>query len=377
MIIRIFFFLLFSLFLNPAFNQTDSTVKKFSHEADFRFRIEQDWNSRKSDGSLREDRSRLRYRARIGTYYQLQEKYSFGLRIRTGNPSKQQDPQLTLGEGAEEFGTLPIGFEKAFLKYEENGINFWLGKNTFPFKKNNELFWSDNVFPEGVFIEKSFPIANKTINQIDLRGGHFIVEANGSSFEKDSYLNSFQTVFSFLNDGLIVFPSFYNFNNISNIPDDNGSYDLNYSILHLGGQITLSKAFTFEFDYYNNLQNYSKNDSIQKSLAKEKEGFTSSLSYGHLKEKKDWFLKITYAYLERFSAVDFLSQNDWARWDYSSSNSPDGRLTNMQGIELVASYLIEDDLKFTCKFYQVEQIVALGTTKETGSRIRFDLDITF
>ena len=147
------FLILFFLYAFSAFSQKDTDSSKLSFEADFRFRIEQDWDSRKEDGSYREDRTRLRYRARVGAQYQLNEHYSFGLRIRTGNPKKQQDPQLTLGEGAEEFGTLSLGFEKAYFKFEKKGYILWLGKNSFPFEKNNELFWSDNVYPEGISLD--------------------------------------------------------------------------------------------------------------------------------------------------------------------------------------------------------------------------------
>ena len=54
---------------------------------------------------MRDDRSRLRYRLRFGFEYQLTPWSSFGARIRTGLPTKQQDPQLTLGDGFKEFST--------------------------------------------------------------------------------------------------------------------------------------------------------------------------------------------------------------------------------------------------------------------------------
>ena len=96
-------------------SQNDSLPSKLKFNGDFRFRVEQDWNSRTSDGSYREDRSRLRYRLRAGATYK-DKWYEVGLRIRTGNPKKQQDPQLTLGDGSKEFGTLPIGLEKAYFQ---------------------------------------------------------------------------------------------------------------------------------------------------------------------------------------------------------------------------------------------------------------------
>ena len=96
------------------FAQIDTTKSKLSLDGDFRFRIEQDWNSKNSDGSFRDDRTRLRYRLRFGVHRQG-EWYKTGFRLRTGNPRKQQDPQLTLGEGFKEFGTLPIALEKAYF----------------------------------------------------------------------------------------------------------------------------------------------------------------------------------------------------------------------------------------------------------------------
>ena len=65
---------------------------------------------------FREDRTRFRYRLRAGVSYSNKMVYHWCFRIRTGKQNKQQDPQLTLGEGFEEFGTLPIGFEKVFFE---------------------------------------------------------------------------------------------------------------------------------------------------------------------------------------------------------------------------------------------------------------------
>ncbi len=98
------------------FAQNDTiNTEKLIFTGDFRFRIEPDWNSRKSDGTYRKDRTRLRYRAHFGFNYQYNQWISFGARIRTGFPIKQQDPQLTLGDGFKEFNTLPVGFEKIFI----------------------------------------------------------------------------------------------------------------------------------------------------------------------------------------------------------------------------------------------------------------------
>ena len=141
--------------------QTDNIKTKLSFSSDFRFRVEQDWNSRKSDGMYRADRTRLRYRARFGVNYKYNKRVSFGTRLRTGDPKKQQDPQLTLGDGFKEFGTLTIAFEKVYANFNKEWFSAWIGKSTFPFEKQNELFWSDNIFPEGVSLSGTFNFENK------------------------------------------------------------------------------------------------------------------------------------------------------------------------------------------------------------------------
>ncbi len=358
--------------------QKDSIISKLSFNADFRFRVEQDWNSKKSDGTFRDDRTRLRYRLRAGVTYS-DKWYQTGFRIRTGNPNKQQDPQLTLGEGFKEFGTLPVGLEKAYFQGTLKTFTFWVGKNTFPFEKSNELFWSDNVYPEGIYLGKGFRFNSGIVDALELKSGHFVMNASGKSLNNDTYFQGYQSYTSFFNKRFELFPSFYLFKKVPNIPDGAESFDIDFTILHVGTRFNLSKnkLLGVEVDYYYNLQDYNGNDSILNNFKEQKMGMVIGLKYGELKQKRDWQLTATYAYLQQYAAVDIMAQNDWARWDYSSFGSPDGRLTNLSGIELVAGYMIDEKIKLTMKYYQVEQLIPYGITKETGNRIRFDLDVKF
>ena len=358
--------------------QIDSLKSKMSFEADFRFRVEQDWNSKKSDGTFRDDRTRLRYRLRAGAQYE-DKWYTVGFRLRTGNPSKQQDPQLTLGNGFEEFGTLPIGLEKAYFQGKWSKFGFWVGKNTFPFEKSNELFWSDNVYPEGVFLLKGFRLNSKLIDSVNLKAGHFIMSTAGKSLNNDAYFQGYQAYIKFLENRFELFPSLYLFKNVPNIPDGNETFEIDYSILHVGARINLLKKrlLNIEFDYYYNFRDYNQNDSIPISLKEQKSGIVFGLKYGILKQKEDWLFKASYASLQQYSAVDFMAQNDWVRWDYSSFGSADGRLTNFNGIELLVGYKVDKRVSLKMKYYIVEQLVPYGSTKETGSRIRLDLDVKF
>ncbi len=354
--------------------QGDSLQQKIEFEGDFRFRVEQDWRVRSPDGNYLEDRSRLRYRARAGLVYRPYNWIKVGLRLRTGDPKKQQDPQITLGD---EFSGIPVSFERAFAGFAYQGFSGWLGKNDFPFEKQNELFWSDNVFPEGVAAGFDLPIKSGLLQKLRLNASHFIFATNGRSFSKDSYIQGIQLLSGWGQERLFIFPGFFYFKQMPNIPDGNETYRLDYSIVHVGSRLNLipKNELTLEVDYYQNLENLSQNDSIPTAFVDQKKGLTISMRIGDLDQRGNWFFRTSYNYQERYAAVDFLAQNDWARWDYSSQGSPDGRLTNYKGFEFLVAYAITKNIDVQSRWFFVEQIIPLGAFRETNNRVRFDINI--
>ena len=360
-------------------SKKDSILSRIAFTGDFRFRIEHDWNSQKSDGSFRTDRTRLRYRLRTGFAYQINSWSYFGVNIRTGLLNKQQDPQLTLGNGFADNGLLPFGIYKLYFKIEKNGFRLTLGKDDFPFKKNNQLFWSDHVCPEGIFVKKKFSFESEFISSLGVSAGHFVLRASGGSLDMDSYFQGVQITSSFFNKRLNINPAFYYLNKISDIPDGFQTYEMNYGILNvsMNGALLKNQKLKFTFDYYNNLLDYGQDANIPNNMKNERFGYTTSVSYGRLKERNDWLIIATYGRMESFAAVDYFTQNDWARWDYSGNGSPDGRLTNFQGIRFTAGYAIRKNFVLKLNYYKVEQLVATGISKENGDRIRLDLDIKF
>jgi hypothetical protein len=315
----------------------------------------------------------------VGLKYDYKDWARVGLRFRTGDPIKQQDPQITLGTGSREFGLLPFSFEKAYFQAKRGGLKTWFGKNSFPFRKSNELFWSDNVYPEGVFASYTFDIENKSLSALDLRAGHFIVSSAGAALEKDAYFQGLQVNVDLFEQRLKFSPSMFVFKNMADRPDGGGTYTLDYSLAHLGMAIILleKSSLVLQGDYFSNLEDYNTQDSIPSEFKNQGNGFVLGLAFGTLKKKGDWTFKATYTELQRYAAVDYMAQNDWARWDYSSSGSPDGRLTNIKGIELFAGYAIDANIALKVKYYKVEQLISTGSSKETGDRIRFDIDIKF
>lgn len=359
------------------FAQQDSTKSVLSYEMDFRFRIEQDWASMQSNGIMRNDRSRMRYRFRSGANLE-RSWYTFGLRIRTGDQRKQQDPQLTLGKGLKEFGTLPIGFEKLYFIGEFDKFSFSLGKIDYPFTKSNELFWSDNVFLEGVSIEQQVDLGSDKLKPLKFSAGHFIISSNGMSFFDDAYLQGIQVTLNTMTNRISFFPGLFVFRNIPNIPDGAHTHLMDYSILNIGTKIRLlpKKPLSLEFDYYQNIEDYTINSSIEARFADEKSGYTVGIQWGTLKQENSWLFKCTYTQTERYAILDYMAQNDWGRWDYSAFNSPDGRLSNYEGIEIVAAYAISAKLNLEAKYYWIEQLIPIGSIRENGQRFRLDLNVS-
>ncbi len=366
------------LFMLPLFLFAQEQDNLTFH-GDFRSRIEQDWKSRKSDGTFRGDRTRLRYRARFGLKYKLEGYGTFGLQMRTGLSKKQQDPQLTFGDKSNGQGPLPLGWDKLYFQTEIWGISTWMGKNAFPFKTQNELFWSNNVNPEGVFFKKNFKLKDNIINALDLRFGYFVIENQNKTLGNNGIMQALQLNASLFNDRWKLFPSIYLLKNIGNIPDGSASALLNYSIAHFGTSFQLipSKKMELQFDYYTNLEDYKNIDAIDEDLKEEQNGLVIGLSYGDAKKKGNFLVKLSYAYMEKYAAVDYLAQNDWARWDYGSYDSPDGRLTNFEGMELVLGYAIKEKMVVKMRLFQVNELVQQGEYRETGSRVRLGFDIGF
>lgn len=346
---------------------------------DFRFRVEHDWNSLQSDGTFREDRSRLRYRGRFGVLYRGIDRIRVGARLRTGDPKKQQDPQLTLGDNLAEFNTLPIGLEWLFAAYQSPAFSVWAGKNTFPFQKQNELFWSDNVYPEGIYAAFNPSFENGFVDYLEIQAGHFIVRSGQRTFGSDNYFQGYQMAAHMNDRALLVYASFYRFNELPDIPDGNETFTLDYSILNFGSnfKIIRSPLLVLGLDYYRNLEDLGRINAVPDTLRDQKSGIVGQLSLGDLQKKGNWKAQLIYAYLERFAAVDFLAQNDWARWSYGSQGSPDGRLTNLKGFELMLGYALRENIDLQFRAYSVKQLIPYGMEKETGDRVRLDINISF
>ena len=375
----IFCVLLMHLSFVGLFAQEEPKQKKLKFSADAKFRFEQDWDSRKSDGTFREDRFRVRFRVRAGLNYSPNDWATFGIRFRTGYAEKQQDPNLTIGDGYHEFESVPIGMDKLYFRVRHKSIDGWLGRNTFPFEKQNELFWSDHVAIDGVYLSSKHETHADWIDDIAYSGGIFTMLNSYGTFDDDSFIGIVQVTTYHLDKRLHIFPTFYFFNNMPDIPDGNESTRFDYKIVHLGAKALIfdQPKISLGIDVYQNLQDYTNNQLIPDKLKDQKTGIVFNALYGSLSQKGNMAFGLDLMYLERYAAVDFIAQNDWVRWDYGSQGSRDGRLTNYKGISLMTGYRISKMLQIKARYFTVAQLIPYGPSLENGNRIRLDIDFRF
>ena len=145
-------------------------------------RYETDWDSQKSDGSLRDDRARLRYRTRLGLKIHPADGWVIGVRSHTGAEESPQSPHLTFDDfsnGPEDDFSGVI--DQYYLKGSFGDLNGWIGRNEFPFFSANEseLFWDKDATLLGGYLEYKIPCSSMNAH---IRGGYFALPDGGTAF---------------------------------------------------------------------------------------------------------------------------------------------------------------------------------------------------
>lgn len=340
---------------------------------DMRSRVESDWDSRRTDGTLRDDRDRLRARLRVGFEYTPNPSLAFGGRLRTGARLSQQSPHITFGS---DFQPKEINLDRLYMQANRGAFSIWGGKNSFPFWKQNELLWDDDVTPEGV--AATYTAELDSVGSLGLRGGVFLVEDPVASerFSDQSYLLAGQVVFSpkLTGAGLDLALGFLDFGENPDQPNP-ALEDLDYGILTFSARASirdLPKPLVLGFDWMKNLEDYPA-DLFNRDQTT---GYVASAIYGDLDERGDWLAGYYYAHIERYAVVAFFAQDDWVRWGSTTQT----RASNFEGHEVRGAYAFLSTFNLVARLYLVDGIArqtASATTTEDGKRFRVDLNIRF
>ncbi len=362
-------------------------INTLSLLGDIRLRGEQDWNSRRFDGSFREDRFRLRYRLRLGLTYDWTKNIKMGLRIRSGVAESLQSPHNNFGH--REFTGVPINLDKVFLAGDHDYFWWWAGKNKFPFWTQNELFWDDDVTPEGLAIGGKFKIDGINIKP---KFAYFITNTGNGNFDPNDSTNGqidghffgsqIELDFNVDQHKITLASAFHSLKGINNVPTTDFFYSgnrfkLDYSFLVSGAKVELNTKvpITIGLDHFVNLEDYSEvPDTLIDPIFKDQNtGIVISAKIGKLSKKGDWLLGYYFTRKEEYSVVSYYTEDDWIRLGNINRN----RNTNYQGHEIRVAYAFDSRFNVVARAYFVNGLVTNDVAKESGNRIRIDFNMKF
>lgn len=351
---------------------------KLKVTADFRFRVETDWNSQKANGVERDNRSRLRIRARMGMDYSFLDHFNLGFRVRTAATDSQQSPHVTVHDfNGNNKGQGGVGFDKWYLKAKYENAWGWVGRNSYPFWKQNELFWDDDVTLAGGTFGYSFSLGNH--HKFKLIAGGFALPSGKWNFS--GAMGAGQLIYNtnFTDDlSLTLATGIYGIfsDDLSSSTDrllkGNGTRD--YTLFQVNGQLkthVYNIPLKFGVDYSHNIESYSATsvDSYEARYHDQVDGFVLSAILGDLKGQWGWQIGYYYAYLEGLSVNSSYAQDDWVRWGSATQT----RGSDMKGHEFRAGLSPLKNLNMVVRVYLAESV----DTNEDGNRVRLDFNYKF
>lgn len=342
--------------------------------ADFRLRFESDFSSHKANGTRRDDRDRLRARARVGMTFSPREDIEFGIRLRSGSDDSHQSPHITLVDFDDnDTGDANFNFDKWYLKYKGNGYSFTAGRSGLAFWKQNEILFDDDVTPMGV----SYALSG---SHLGLNAGYYTLpvgmqRSSGNlgavqvTLKADIGSGTFAGAV-----GLAQFNAEPGDGDASTLLDGNGTRD--YSIWAVNGQLKFDHI-TLGADYFINTEDYSANDADAFTAYHRDQdtGYVLSGSYGNT-SPQSWLFAYYYLNVETFAVNSSFAQDDWVRF----GSAVETRASNIKGHEFRIGYGLAKNMNLLFRAYILDAIRkrAVGSAaREDGNRIRLDFNYKF
>ncbi len=339
----------------------DSNSLKFS--GDLRLRFEKDYSVTNSDGSGREDRDRARYRFRFGLKAKRGEHIEVGARLATGSPTDQQSPHQTFGD---DLGKKNFNMDRAYFKYSFDKGWVWAGKNGFPFWKQNEMFWDDDVNPEGV--SASYTAKSGDGPSVTFAGGQYFLNNFGEGLF-ESTMSAIQASLKTKASAATITAAagIYIFNNKGgdvNAADNFNALDnMDHNIFVASAQAKFKAGNTpiqVGADFMKNLE-----DPTAALFRDATTGFVAQVT---VKPGK-WTLAAYYANIEKYAVIPTLAQDDWWRFGPSGHTGS----SDLKGFELRAAYDLGNKMNLVARHYITEEIEG----SREANRFRLDFNIKY
>ena len=348
-------------------------------------RLETDWESFRGDGTERDDRTRLRIRARLGALVKPTDWLQAGARLRTGNDDHQQSGHITIHDfDGNSTGASDINFDKWFVNVRWKTLSVWAGRNSLPWWKQNSLFWDDDVTPRGLGGTWSTSLGP---GELTLNGGYYNLPVGMRDFTGEA--GSGQLVYALDGDtaGLTLAGG------VMDIEADATPGDRATRIMLQGNPLrdytlwlaqvqvrfnALPRDFYLGADYLHNSQSYSANDPDEFTAfhRDDVDGYVLQAVYGDVEERGDWLAGVYYTRLEALSIHNSYAQDDWVRWGSSDQTAA----SNMRGPEFRFGVGLGYNMDLIFRLYLVRGInkeLPTDVRNQTGKRFRIDWNISF
>jgi hypothetical protein len=187
-----------------------SWIDRVTLFGDFRGRYEGFWYDHDPVGNEKEDRHRLRYRARLGLKAKINEHVDLTMRLATGEEWRSRNQTMgssfTTASDTEDYHPDGIYVDQAYVSlhpFKKDAIplggsklNLRFGKMPNPFKSKqgkDMLLWDGDLTPEGGAV--TFAIDPSEQVGLTFHSGYFVIDENSSSSDPSLLGGQLRTVF--------------------------------------------------------------------------------------------------------------------------------------------------------------------------------------
>jgi len=350
---------------------------------DLRLRLEQDWSSLRGDGTERDDRLRVRGRARLRLDAQIDDNWSAVLRVRSGSDDSQQSPHITLYDADDnDTGDADFNFDLWYGQFQSGGWRVWAGRNRINLWRQDEYILDDDVTAPGLGITYTHQLGG---GELSWNGGLGSLPAGMRKFS--GQYASGQVVYEQDNDdyGFTLAGTYLGIDadadnaNGAILLTDNSTRD--YQTAALQAQLRLksfTRPLTIGVAAERNLENYDDEPpgSFSEFHKDDVDFYTFFVNWGSSDKRGDWLLGYYYSYIEALAINSSYSEDDWVRWGSATQT----RASNLKGSEFRLAYGVADNMNIVVRLYLVDAIDLLNATdtaKEDGNRARIDFNLSF
>ncbi|WP_158501095.1 putative porin [Sphingopyxis sp. 113P3] len=136
-------------------------------------RVRQEWNLVPG-----RDRSRSAVRARLRASYAIDDHFSVGTQIATGDPDDPNSTDVTLGSFVDDFA---VSLDQAWVRYRNGGFTAYAGKFPQVFQRT-DMLWDGDVSPQGAALSYGAELGGA---KLDARGLYFVIDEAAVARDSD------------------------------------------------------------------------------------------------------------------------------------------------------------------------------------------------